>query len=148
MEPVNTKTMQHRDLILREIQRLARLLARLLGFKDEGLFTKAFALVDEACLELSGLTSGQLTALTDEDFLELIQEKELKEEQLEMLADILMAEGEMLREPDGKYESSQLRFRKAILLLNYLTGSRRQFSFERENKISRLRVWLDESSRS
>jgi hypothetical protein len=137
--------MQHRDLILREIQRLARLLARLIGLKEEGRRAEASALADEACRELSGLDSALLTALPDGVFLERIQGKELKDEQIEMLADILAVEGEMLRQQNGNSELSRLRFHKAILLLDHLTKVRKQFSFKREDKISRLSAWLKEA---
>ncbi len=135
--------MEQRDWYLKEVQKFAAILARLLGLKNEGRLGEASSLIEDTCRNLTGLAAQQLAQLSDEALLALITFNELTKDQVEALAELLAQEGELLKE-SGNMPESLHQFRRAVFLLNYLTQSRKEYSFEREQRLNALNRLIGE----
>lgn len=81
--------MLRRDLITAEIQKLAQVLARIMGLKLEGKLTEADDLLMESLVNNFGITPEQLFSSNSSEFKTLLIEKEFPAEKLEMLSQFL-----------------------------------------------------------
>lgn len=84
--------MLRRDLITAEIQKLAQVLARIMGLKLEGKLTEADDLLMESLVNNFGITPEQLFSSNSSEFETLLIEKEFPAEKLEMLNQFLYAQ--------------------------------------------------------
>src|SRR5690349_5368542 len=78
--------MLRRDLITAEIQKLAQVLARIMGLKLEGKLAEADDLLMESLVNDFGITPEELYSSTSAEFEALLTEKEFPAEKLEMLS--------------------------------------------------------------
>ncbi|SHG85175.1 hypothetical protein [Pedobacter caeni] len=84
--------MYRKDLITAEIQKLAQVLARIMGLKLEGKQEEAEELFLESLLKEFGITEAQLFSKQNDEFEPLITDSALPAEKLEMLSQFLYAE--------------------------------------------------------
>jgi hypothetical protein len=84
--------MYRKDLITAEIQKLAQVLARIMGLKLEGKLEEAEDLFRESLLKDFGITEEQLFSKQDDDFEALLTGSAFPAEKLEMLSQFLYAE--------------------------------------------------------
>jgi hypothetical protein len=78
--------MLRRDLITAEIQKLAQVLARIMGLKLEGKLAEADDLLMESLANDFGITPEELYSSSSGEFDELLTEKAFPAEKLEMLS--------------------------------------------------------------
>ncbi|MBN2388792.1 MAG: hypothetical protein JXB85_17385 [Anaerolineales bacterium] len=85
------------DYILRMINRLVAVLARVLGLKQAGKYDEARQLIDQSLSELTGLDAGLLKTLDDQGLYALLTTGEgLDTARLAAVAALFQAEGEVL----------------------------------------------------
>lgn len=78
--------MYRRDIVIDEAQKFARLLARLLGLRNQGSFAEADSLYESILRDELALDSDNLTGMSDEDFKLLIATRAYRPNQLDALA--------------------------------------------------------------
>jgi len=84
--------MYRKDLITAEIQKLAQVLARIMGLKLEGKLEEAEDLFRESLLKDFGITEEQLFSKQNDKFEVLLRDSAFPAEKLEMLSQFLHAE--------------------------------------------------------
>ena len=84
--------MLRRDLITAEIQKLAQVLARIMGLKLEGKLAEADDLLMESLVNNFGITPEELFSSNSSEFEALLTEKEFPAEKLEMLSQFLYSQ--------------------------------------------------------
>lgn len=127
--------MLKRDILLRWTQELAKVIARLLGKEPQ----EALPIMDEAYRELLKTDPETLRRTPLDQLLTYLQEeKQLNDGQLEFVAELLRREAELLYENDALVQSSD-RYRRALLIFEYLDQHQEVFSFERQETIGHIR---------
>lgn len=84
--------MYRKDLITAEIQKLAQVLARIMGLKLEGKLEEAEDLFRESLLKDFGITEEQLFSKENDGFEVLLRDSAFPAEKLEMLSQFLYTE--------------------------------------------------------
>lgn len=84
--------MYRKDLITSEIERLAQVLAKIMGLKTELKLKEAEILMEETLLNHFKLEKIRLMAPEDEDFIRWLTENDLGPEKLNILGDFLFSE--------------------------------------------------------
>jgi len=84
--------MLRRDLITAEIQKLAQVLARIMGLKLEGKLAEADDLLMESLVNNFEITPEELFSSNSSEFEALLTEKEFPAEKLEMLSQFLYSQ--------------------------------------------------------
>lgn len=139
--------MLRRDLIKKQIEEMARVLAVMLGLRNEGKNAEARQKADEMMKELIGMDSATLHMIPQEELMQTLREEaKLHEDHISVIADYFTIEGEMLSE-EGHEEAANTSFSKALSLLEGLNQlPRATFSMERMQKINilRQRIGIDQ----
>lgn len=136
--------MYRRDYIQRLLEELARSIHRSLGLRKEGRTDEALEQIREAYPSYFKIDAERIAYVEPEDLLTIFSgEFALKNEQVEALAMVLQAEGEVLSAKSDAVEARD-RFQKALLLYEFLEQhDTRTFSVQRKNNIAGLRDYLD-----
>ncbi|MEI6556565.1 MAG: hypothetical protein WCL70_13325 [Paludibacter sp.] len=127
--------MPKEDYLLKYLEKLSRVIAAMLGFRDKGFPEDALRLADETYRELLGLNLDELEVMPIERFQELIKKGGYSSSYLEILAQ-LAYETAKSGEKTGK---SKEFHRKALEIYRLLNEKDKTFSFEREMIISELK---------
>jgi hypothetical protein len=128
---------ERKDWLLRETEKLSRMIALLLGFRRKGDAASALELIQEFYTEMLGLPSGSLPQMPEGDFLNILRAKNLKPVQLEALAEFLVQQAG-LSEDSGDMDKAAPLYRKAASVLRYVAEVKKEYSIEREEKIRAL----------
>lgn len=135
--------MLKRDFIMKQIEEMAKALAVILGLRKSGKFNEAREKTDEMLHDFLQSDLAFLSSIpTDELMNKLYHEQKLHEEQVSIVADCFMQEGEMQSE-EGNSEKAAEYLIKALTLfegLNHLPKA--TFSMERMQKIAALKKRL------
>lgn len=134
--------MYEKDYIMRMIEAFARMLAAILGFKQKGELDKARALIEEAYDTILKVSSGELKAYDQEQWEQFCSKR--SPEELEMLADLLKVEGEILLDT-GNTEGADALLFKALQLFRLTDSQSHAYSVTRVDKISQLEQRLSGS---
>ena len=108
--------MYRKDLITAEIERLAQILARIMGLKVELKLKEAELLFEETLLSSFGLTKSLLIDIDIEPFSTWLKQADLAPEKLNTLTDFLFSELDFERNPI----LSQLYAQKLNLIYQFL----------------------------
>jgi phosphoglycolate phosphatase-like HAD superfamily hydrolase len=127
--------MYQRDYIMRMIEAFARMIAAILGLREKGDLDKARALVEEAYETILKINSGEIKQYDKEQWRQFCIKR--TPEELEMLADLLKVEGEIMQD-SGKAEEGSSFFYKALELLKLVEAQSGTYSLTRAEKISEL----------
>jgi hypothetical protein len=111
--------MYRKDLITAEIEKLAQVLARIIGLKTELRLKEAEVLFDETLLTSFQLKKSLLLSHDEEAFLAWLNNAELGAEKLNMLSDFLFSELDFESSPIP----SQLIAKKLDLIYTYLADT-------------------------
>jgi hypothetical protein len=131
----NLSEMYERDYILRMIEAFAKMLAAIMGLREKGELDKARMLVEEAYESILKTDYREVKSLDENQWRQFCSRR--SPEELEMLADLLRVEGEILIDA-GKAEGvCQILF-KALELLRLVEAQSSAFSLSRFDKISQL----------
>lgn len=139
--------MYRRDYIQRLLEELARAVHKSLGLRKEGRLDEALEQIREAYPSYFRIDAERI-ALVEPDGLLMVFSGEfsLKNEQIEALAMVLHAEGEVLAARNEITEARD-RFQKALLLYEYLEeNDRSTFSIQRKNNMAGIRDFLAEGN--
>lgn len=124
---------------MRQFHQLAKVLARLLGFKESGDHVKALSFVENSYKDILGLNLKELKAMPPDKLLDYLLEKQ------GMNLASLEKTGEILREEAYLYGSGSAsdlfvsRAEKALYILNYVQENDKTFSFTRKALIDNLK---------
>jgi hypothetical protein len=129
-------SMYQRDYFLKLTQLFTKLLARLMGLKEKGEFSKAVEEIKDHYKSLFELEASDIRNIENEvGWIEYIKsQKHLKPEQLDVLAQLIKVDGDF---QEGVHSKSL--YRKALELLLYLNDKQKLYSLEREELIKELR---------
>ena len=108
--------MYKRDLITAEIEKLAQVLARIMGLKTESKFDEANALFDETLQGSFGLSSSLLYSIDDAGYKDWLQTQELGAEKINTLTDFIFSQLDFEQNPIQSANLAQ----KLNLLYQYL----------------------------
>jgi len=129
--------MIRKDYFLKVLQQLTQVIARALQLSHSGDAKAALELLDEQyekqLQEQSEILSGRSVAALAIQY---------DEGQLTLLADLLMAEGEILMSAT-EVEAARLRLSKALALFQHLNQVQQVYDFEREGKMQQIKAWLE-----
>lgn len=134
--------MYEKDYIMRMIEAFARMLAAIIGLKQKGDLDKARELMEEAYDTVLKVNSGEIKAYDQEQWNQFCSKR--SPEELEMLADLLKVEGEIMLDSGHPEGVCQLLF-KALQLLKLVDAQSDAFSVTRFDKISQLEQQLSGS---
>lgn len=136
--------MEQRDYLLREINKIGELLARmasyLLGLKAGTISTIRInnirrTLIDEIDLDLDSLLGVSLEELIDF----LLIDKKLHEDHLEKLAELLYIIAGNLATNNPQREAFYIR---SLAIYEYVEKAQQTFSFERQMKLEQIKAEL------
>ncbi|TFH22397.1 MAG: hypothetical protein E4H10_13845 [Bacteroidia bacterium] len=134
--------MYERDYIMRMIEAFAKMIAAIVGLREKGELDKARSLVEEAYDTVLKVNSGEIKEYDDEQWKQFCSKR--SPEELEMLADLLKVEGEIMLD-SGKPEGVGELFLKALTLLKLVEAQSGAYSMTRFDKITELEQKLSGS---
>jgi hypothetical protein len=131
------------DYLMRYFNQLGEVLAKILGFKSNGQFEKAGQLIENSLTDF-GLKVSEYYLSVDISRLveELVESQKLNINQIKILAELLFEKGEIERQK-GNIELSRHFFERTLVLLNHVTEAEKVFSFEREERIKKIKMILE-----
>lgn len=129
--------MPQEDYLLKYLEKLSRVIAAMLGFRDKGFPEDSLRLADETYKELLGFDVEELAIMPIEKFVEVIRKLGYSPTYLDALAQI-SHEAANSFQVQGNPEFSESFFRKSLHLYYLLNEKDKTFSFERETIISGL----------
>lgn len=130
---------RERDYLMRQFHQLAKVLARLLGFKEKDDHAGAKSYIEESYKEILDLDLKEINAMLPDELLDYLLEKQ------KMNLAALEKTAEILREEAYLYRNGSIsdlfasRAEKALHLLNYVQENDKTFSFTRKAMIDSLR---------
>jgi len=127
------------DYIMRMIEQFVKVLAQIIGLKQKGEFLEAMETVDEAYNSLLRLDRNELLRIPAKELIE-----KFNHDQLSVFADLLFEEGDIKLLQDNENEASD-RLKKALEIYEYLNEQQKIYSFDRENKIERIKKIIGNS---
>lgn len=134
--------MYERDYIMRMIEAFAKMIAAIIGLREKGELDKARALVEEAYETVLKINSGEIKDFDEKQWKQFCSKR--SPEELEMLADLLKVEGEILMDAGKTVEVCKLLL-KALELFKLVEAQSGSFSLTRFDKITELEQKLSGS---
>jgi len=125
-----------KDYLLRIIDEFFKFLAKILQLKSEKQYQQAFVLIDEASQALLHKDLNELTE-KDGEIERIIEEKLLNLDQMEVLAGLMKVKADINVEMSNNFTAINL-YQKALLLLNNVQLTSRNYSITREQNIMEL----------
>jgi hypothetical protein len=132
-----------KDFLMRYFNQLGIVLARLLGYKENGQFEEANQVIDDALLDF-GLKVSDYYLSIDKSILitELIETQKLSIDQIKILSELFYEKAQVESEM-GNIQSGKEFYDRALNFFYYLTKVDKVYSFEREEKIRRIESILE-----
>ena len=127
-----------KDFLMRQLMMLFEVIHKILRYRKKGEKGKA---EDEIkyfynCLKIE----DEIGSMKIEKLLEFLEkDKNLNNEQIEMIAFVLKEQGELAEATDEKLDF----FRKSYFLLNKVENESISFSMDRQMKLAELKEWLN-----
>lgn len=138
--------MERRDLIKDEIERLGKVLGKivadLLNLKAEGNTSEGIEQAREALQKELDFDVAYLVQLDDKEFFDKItSRRNYSLYSIEQLGDIFLELGEgMLAVADR--ENAHLYLQKSLAIYEYITKTSATYSFEREAKVNKIEILM------
>lgn len=136
--------MIQKDYILRWVQELAKVMARMIG-KDP---KETLELLDTAFDELLQLDAKSLRDIPKEKIIDyLIKERGFDIPQLEFIAELLYLQAtnmEALLAQPVDFADQRDKLEKALIIFEHVENNQDIFSLERQNKLAKIRSTLKE----
>jgi hypothetical protein len=130
--------MPKEDYLLKFIEKLNRVIAAMMGFREKGFPEDALRLADEAYTELLSLDLLSLQSMTEAEFQSLLQTHNLNVSYLGHLSEILFQTGDTYSQLQDKNTATNF-YQKSLQALIFQISKDKTFSLEREAKISELK---------
>lgn len=125
--------MFERDYILRIIQQFARMIAHIIGLKEQGKYDEALEEIKDAYGNTLKLNYDEVVGYNEKEWDEFLRTHSHQE--WEMVSDLLRLEGEILVEMNRR-DGSCFRLYKALDLLHYVEEADKTYSLDRKQKIA------------
>lgn len=93
--------MYRKDLISKELQKIAQAMAKILGLKQEGKFEEAHDLIQQTLSDELELKNINFDTITVKDFELLLKQKSLSDKQLDYISQMLFESAHPFREEDA-----------------------------------------------
>ena len=135
--------MPKEDYLLKYLEKLSRVIAAMLGFRDKGFSEDAIRLANDTFKELLSMDSDSISLMPAEKFIENIRKSTFTSSYLEALAKLFIETAECYKSTDD-FEKMLLFSEKALLLYLLLNEKDKTFSFEREKIISNLKLLISD----
>lgn len=132
--------MEQKDYLLKRLEALTKLIALLLGLKENGNIKEGIEKIDESFGLLTGFTIEEIEKLTSENFITYLINNKKTNNQLECLAELLYWKGKFIL--IQKDDTALTHFHKSLLLFQYLQNTDKLYSLQRQEKIAELTVLL------
>lgn len=129
--------MPKEDYLLKYLEKLSRVIAAMMGFRDKGFPEDAIRLADETYKELLDLKVEELTDMPVEKFIEIIRKTGYSSTYLETLAQLANETANSFQ-MQGNELFAQSFYLKTLNLYLFLNDKDKTFSFEREMIIAEL----------
>lgn len=131
-----------KDFLMRYLNQLGVVIAKLLGLKEQGKFQEANQVIENSLLDF-GLKMPEVYLNIDQAELlsKLKTRDDLNDGQMKALAELLFQKGEVERELSN-YEVDKQYYSRALILLEYLTDHEKVYSFERGERIDWIKSYL------
>lgn len=129
--------MPKEDYLLKYLEKLSRVIAAMMGFRDKGYPEDSLRLADETFKELLNIDIDELAIMSVEKFIETIRKEGYSSTHLEIMAQLSHETAKSLFAQGDEIKAYQ--FNTKTLQLYYLLNEKdKTFSFEREQIISEL----------
>ncbi|UII30860.1 hypothetical protein LVD17_21435 [Fulvivirga ulvae] len=137
--------MMQRDFILKELEKLSILLAKLMGLKQDGKTAEAEKLINNYFEQTSGIGIDELEALNDSEVTAfLTNTRKLTTIEFKVLAELCFQAAEFTS-PSCSLKSISL-YKKSLVMLEHITAAEKTFDFEREEKVKLIRAKISNCS--
>lgn len=133
--------MYQKDFILNEAERLARLIAKLLGLKSHaGHEEKAEQLYQHALVDEFGLTEEEMLMSTPESFKQWLQYKSFNAAKLDALAQLIYHDNE----PFEANAETLTQLQKVLVIYDMLEQQHHQQSFDNLSKRNIIQQYIQQ----
>lgn len=133
--------MYQKDFILNEAERLARLIAKLLGLKSQaGHEEEAEQLYQHALVDEFGLTEEEMLMSTPESFKQWLQYKSFNAAKLDALAQLIYHDNE----PFATNTEALTQLQKVLVIYDMLEQQHHQQSFDNLNKRNIIQQYIQQ----
>ncbi|MBN1999443.1 hypothetical protein JW935_17930 [candidate division KSB1 bacterium] len=134
--------MIEKDYIMRMIQQLVMVLARVLFFKQMNNYDKALEEIDDAFRNLLKVEPGSIAFLPTDDIISLLSERgEQCWEQCIVMAELLREEGEIYELKNSQFESVPFIFIKSLRL--FIEAAWNDFTFRTREYFDKMMGLVD-----
>ena len=130
--------MPKEDYLLKYIEKLNRVIAAMLGFREKGFPEDAIRLAQEAYTELLDIDLDVLSAISNNEFNGVLTQHNYSHTHIEALAEILFQTANAYNELNINVKAESF-YSKSLQTLLHLNTKDRTFSMEREERINELR---------
>jgi hypothetical protein len=132
--------MEHRDFLQLQIdqlgQALSKLFSKMLRIKEDG---QSLETANQSLKEELGFNMDDLAALSTDEFIETLREKELSSDGFDKLADILLLLADEFYQREPGNERSKNLYLKCLSIYHHLENADSVYPFERQLKIERIK---------
>lgn len=128
----------HRDILVDGIEKLALVLAKLMGFKKAGKANEFTQLAEDTMLKEYDISLAELLGLTLEEFEVSLSRKDYSADKLDALAQLLYLNSE----PFTASAETRLSLQKTLVIFDLLEQKHRRQSFENINKRNHIYQFL------
>lgn len=132
--------MYRRDYFKKQIDELGKvltsLLSDLLKLKNDGNTNRGVEATNEVLQNELTIDLSQLLSIPDDTFIEELKKKQITDDNLNRLADILLVFADDANEQGTQRD---LLYKKCLLLLEHVQQSDSTYSMERHEKIERIK---------
>ena len=137
--------MQQRDYILRLIEQLGEFLAAIFTYLRKGYYKKASEAIEDAYYKLLEKEASEFININDNELISALEnEHQFNQQQLEVLAELFYAEAELQYLQNNK-DASKIFYQKSLIIFEFLEKEQKSFSFERQEKLSKIKIRISEN---
>jgi hypothetical protein len=132
-----------KDYLMRYFNQLGVVIAKILGLKKSGKLEEAHQVIENSLTDFGLKKSEYYLSIDISDLVrELMESHGLNIDQIKILGELLFEKGEIEKE-QGNLKISRHFYSRALVLFNYITEVEKVFSFEREEKIQKIKMILE-----
>lgn len=130
--------MPKEDYLLKYLEKLSRVIAAMLGFRDKGFPEDGLQLANETYKEMLNFDLDELAILPVEKFIETVRKEGYNSSHLELIAQITQETANSFL-VQSKVMNAKSFYLKSLHLYYLLNEKDKTFSFEREKIIEELK---------
>ncbi len=129
--------MPKEDYLLKYLEKLSRVIAAMLGFRDNGFPEDGLRLADETYKEMMDINLDELSVMPMDKFLEMIRKEGYTSTYLESISQLTLETARSFELQENS-SNTQNFYHKSLQLYYLLNEKDKTFSFEREEIIAEL----------